>query len=140
MLCTARRPLCDGCPLREGCRARQEAPSAGWPRPERKSPAYRYEYSNRFYRGRVLAELREDSRAGGDGVAVRELGQRLGEDFAEGEARWLHAARESLCKDGLAKVSPASDAIGSPEVIVEGRAPYGAGPREPSLDARVSLP
>ena len=62
LVCTARSPRCEECPLREGCRARIEAASAGWPKPERKTPAYRYEDSNRYYRGRVLAELRGRAR------------------------------------------------------------------------------
>lgn len=144
LLCTARKPLCDDCPLRGGCRARLEASSAGWPRPERKGPAHRYEDSNRFYRGRVLAELREDSRAGGDGVTLRDLGRRVRLDFVEEDARWLHAAVESLYKDGLAKVSSASAANGAPGMVAEERAAYGTGSQEssgePSLDARMSLP
>jgi A/G-specific adenine glycosylase len=70
LLCTARNLRCDECPLREGCRARAESISTGWPRPERKSPAYRYEDSNRYYWGRVLAELREISHAGGEGIEL----------------------------------------------------------------------
>lgn len=145
LLCTARKPRCDYCPLHEGCLAHVESSSAGWPRLERKSSAYRYEDSNSFYRGRVLAELREDSCAGGDGVTLRELGRRVRQGFVEEDARWLHAAVESLRKDGLAKVSSASAANGAPGIVAEERAAYGteseATRREPpSLDARVSLP
>ena len=105
LICTARSPRCEECPLREGCRARSEATSAGWPKPERKTPAYRYEDSNRYYRGRVLAELREISHQGKESIALRELGRRVKPDFDERDPYWLHAAVESLCNDGLAKTA-----------------------------------
>lgn len=145
LVCTARRPLCEDCPLRGGCRARLEAASTGWPKSGRKGPAYRYEDSNRYYRGRVLAELREDSRAGGEGLALREICRRVKEDFDEGDARRLHAVVESLVRDGLARIWPAPGAKGAPMAVAEERAPYGTGPGEPTpgdqyLERRVSLP
>jgi A/G-specific adenine glycosylase len=138
LICTARKPSCDGCPLRDGCRARREVEAAGWPRPERKGRSDRYQDTNRFYRGRVLAELREDSRAGGGGIALRELGRRVKEEFDEGDAGWLHEAVESLCKDGLAEVWTLPEANGPAGMVAEERAPYGT--VEPSPEARVSLP
>jgi A/G-specific adenine glycosylase len=140
LLCTARNPRCDECPLREGCCARAESILSGWPRPERKSPAYRYEDSNRYYRGRVLAELREISHAGGEGIELRVLGRRIKQDFDERVSSWLHAAVESLCNDGLAKVSSGLEEENAPEMVAEERAPYGVGPEKPSLEQRVSLP
>jgi A/G-specific adenine glycosylase len=140
LLCTARSPHCDECPLRAGCRARAEATSVGWPRPERKSPAYRYEDSNRYYRGRVLAELREVSHASREGIELRELGRRIKQDFDEREPSWLHAAVESLRKDGLAKVSSGPRTAEAPEAVAEERAPYGADPEARSLEQKVSLP
>ncbi len=146
LICTARKPSCDDCPLREGCSARAETLSTGWPQPARKTPAFKYEDSNRYYRGRVLAELREDSCAGGGGLTLREIGRRVKPGFGGGDAPWLHAAVESLCKDGLARVSPAP---GMPEAVAEERAPYGSEREEPpegqpsgerSLEQKVSLP
>ncbi|MGH3144868.1 MAG: A/G-specific adenine glycosylase [Rubrobacter sp.] len=136
LLCTARKPLCGECPLREECSAHSGTLSTGWPQPERKEPVNKYEGSNRHYRGKVLAQLREDPRAGGEGITLRELGGRIRADFDEGDARWLQAAIESLCKDGLAKVS--SDPA-RPGIIAEERVPYGR-PKEPPLDGKVSLP
>ena len=137
LICTASSPRCDECSLREVCRARTEAASAGWPQPERKTPAYRYEDSNRYYRGRVLAELREVSQAGSEGIALRELGRRVKHDFDVRDPYWLHAAVESLCKDGLAKIASGPEA---PGMVAEERAPYGVGLEEQSLDQKVSLP
>jgi A/G-specific adenine glycosylase len=143
LICTARRPHCEDCPLREGCRARAEATSVGWPRPERKILSYKYEESNRYYRGRVLAELREASHSDGEGIAVRELGRRIKQDFDEQDPSWLLAAVESLRQDGLAKVLDAPTRREKPGIVAEGRTPYGAGSDEPpdlSLDQMVSLP
>jgi A/G-specific adenine glycosylase len=140
LLCTARRPRCDECPLREFCRARAEVATSGWPQPERKTPPFRYEDSNRYYRGRVLAELREISCAGTVGIDLRDLGRRIRPDFDETEPSWLHAAVESLCKDGLAKVSSVSRPADIPEAVAEEQSPYGVGPDERSLEQRVSLP
>ena len=99
---------------------------------------------------RVLAELREDSRAGGDGLALREIGRRVKQEFEDGDVPWLHAAVESLCKDGLAKVSPVPRTTGMPEAVAEERASYGTEHEESpeaqassgtrSLEQKVSLP
>jgi A/G-specific adenine glycosylase len=140
LVCTARVPRCDECPLREGCRARAEASESGWPRPEKKIPAYRYEDSNRYYRGRVLAELRKASHAGSEGIALRELGRRVKQDFDERDSHWLRVAVASLCADGLAKIESGP---GAPGIVAEDRASYGAGSEEsqsPSLDQTVGLP
>lgn len=143
LVCTARRPRCEACPLRPGCRARTEATSTGWPEPERTIPARRYEDTNRYYRGRVLAELREISHEGKEGIALRELGRRIRQDFDEGDPFWLHAAVESLCKDGLARVDSGPRAAGAPGMVAEERARYGTGTegsQSTSLDQTVSLP
>ena len=143
LVCTARRPRCTECPLRQGCRARAQATSTGWPKPERKTPARRYEDTNRYYRGRVLAELREISHEGKEGIALRELGRRVRQDFDEGDPYWLHVAVESLCKDGLAQVDSGPEAAGARGMVAEERAQYGAGSeasQSPSLDQAVSLP
>jgi Iron-sulfur binding domain of endonuclease III len=140
LLCTARRPRCDECPLREFCRARAEVASSGWPQRESKTPSFRYEDSNRYYRGRVLAELREISYAGTEVIDLRELGRRVRPDFDERETSWLHVAVESLCKDGLVKISSRSGTAVMPEAVAEGPSTYGVGPAKRSLEQRVSLP
>ena len=116
-LCTARRPACGTCPLQTRCRAYPaivaaitEQPRSSTPR----GPAYRYEDSNRYYRGRVLAHLRDaslDERAE-DGIALQELGSQVRDGFTEGDVPWLYGVVESLRKDGLAVAEerPAYDA------------------------------
>ena len=59
--CTARRPLCETCPLQNSCDAHPEILEAlaGVPRAAKREGAARYEDSNRYLRGRVLAVLRK---------------------------------------------------------------------------------
>jgi A/G-specific adenine glycosylase len=143
LVCTSRKPRCEECPLGDDCRARTEASAGGWPKPERKAAAHRYEETNRFFRGKVLAELRRVSHAGSGGIALRELGRRVGQDFDEKDPSWLFVAVESLCRDGLAKVSDEPTRAKTPGMVEEERAPYGGGSEEaPSflLDRVVSLP
>ncbi|RAU93537.1 A/G-specific adenine glycosylase [Mycolicibacter senuensis] len=57
LVCTARKPLCDSCPLREHCRWRLAgSPSAHGPR----RPAQRYAGTDRQVRGRLLDVLRDN--------------------------------------------------------------------------------
>jgi len=143
LLCTARKPRCEECPLREGCRARTEASEAGWPKPERKAADFRYEESNRYLRGRVLAELRRVSHVGSKGIALRQLGRRISQDFDERDPFRLLLAVESLRRDGLATVMDGRVRSGATGMVAEEHAPYGAGPEglpAYALDRVVSLP
>ncbi|QIN79234.1 A/G-specific adenine glycosylase [Rubrobacter marinus] len=122
--CTARRPLCDECPVADGCRARGdilEALSAS-PRAAKK-PVYRYKGSNRYYRGRALAKLRE---APEEGVTLRDLGAALRDGFTEADLPWVEGVARSLEKDGLAVLDGAKPAPGTPDIVAEERPAYGA--------------
>jgi hypothetical protein len=91
----------------------------------------------------VLAELRRVSHAGSEGIALRELGRRVSQDFDEGDPFRLLVAVESLRRDGLAAVLDGPTRPEAPETVAEERAPYGAGSEELpalSLDLMVSLP
>jgi A/G-specific adenine glycosylase len=98
--CKARKPLCESCPVVALCAARPAIAQAlaGRPRAARATP--KYEGSNRYYRGRVLAVLRE---APPKGVTLRELGEVLREGFGAADLPWLRGVVESLRKDGLAE-------------------------------------
>ena len=146
LLCTARKPLCESCPLSNLCVARHTILGhlANLPRAEK--PAYRYKDSNRYYRGRVLAALRE---APEEGVPLRELGKGLREGFGEEDLPWLRNVIQSLEKDGLAVIEGKHPV--RPEVVAEERPAYGtsaaaekqAGAAEAGVktsDARVRLP
>lgn len=104
--CTARRPRCTSCPVQLYCAAYPEIETI--PAEQRKRtgdapPPSRYEESNRYLRGRVLARLREhpaESEQGG--VALSELGLQLRPGFSEEDLPWLVDVIDSLRKDGLA--------------------------------------
>jgi A/G-specific adenine glycosylase len=131
-LCTARRPACSICPLQSRCRAFPAIQTAIANRPPATAvnPAYRYEDSNRFLRGRVLARLRDASLGEGadDGIAIKDLGGQIRDDFGDGDVPWLYRVIESLQKDGLA--------------VAEERPVYDAGsePEPDRLEVRVKLP
>ena len=129
--CTARKPLCESCPLSDLCVAGPAIRTslAGLPRGGR--VAGRYEDSNRYYRGRVLAVLRE---ALGEGIPLRELGENVREGFSERDLPWLYGVVESLEKDGLARLWSATDDL---QTVAEERAAYGADRPEGSTHAPV---
>ena len=131
--CTARRPACTGCPVQTHCRAFPAIQTALLTqravRPASK-PAYRYEDSNRFYRGRVLARLRDHSLTAdaAHGVPLDMLGTQIRADFAASDVPWLSTVVASLAKDGLA--------------VAEERPAYDAGADADAeqIEVRVRLP
>ncbi|CAA9544527.1 MAG: hypothetical protein AVDCRST_MAG19-326, partial [uncultured Thermomicrobiales bacterium] len=92
-------------------------------------PPSRYEESNRYLRGRVLARLREHpAEAEQGGIALTELGSQLRPGFSEEDLPWLIGVVDSLRKDGLA--------------VAEERPVYRAGgqPEGDEFEVRVKLP
>jgi len=142
--CTARRPACEDCPLRDLCEARPRMRKAlaCVPRAAKDGPAPKYRDTNIYLRGRVLARLREVSAPGG--VGLYELGRQLRGDATDVQPLRLKEVVESLERDGLARVTrPAerSEEAPSAGAVGEARAPYAAGPeREDPDEIRVSLP
>lgn len=106
-VCKPRNLDCATCPLREVCRsAGQFLTGKASPTAVRRTPPYRFEESNRFYRGRVLAMLRalpatEDVAAE---IGLDELGRSVCADFDEEHLSWLRDVVGSLAKDGLAAI------------------------------------
>jgi A/G-specific adenine glycosylase len=94
LVCTARNPRCEACPLADTC-AWLAAGRPAAAQPSRRPP--RYEGSDRQARGAILAALRN-----ADGPLPIEAVQAVWRDPAQG-AR----ARESLERDGLLTVSDA---------------------------------
>lgn len=141
--CTARRPACAECPLRDLCKARPKMHKAlaALPRAQKPARPPRYEDTNRYLRGKVLARLREEANPGG--LPLPELARLLRENATDVEPVRLKAVVESLERDGLARVMDASE---RPEhrpadAVAEERAPYSTGPeREGAGEIRVSLP
>lgn len=142
--CTARRPLCEACPVAVSCRAHPMMPEvlATVPRAPRREPGARYEDSNRYLRGRVLAQLREAGSASG-----QELWDRLSRTGVKVDPSRLRAAVKSLEVDGLARATlaedPCASSLASKPVgaVAEQRAAYGvvAG-AETLAEIRVTLP
>lgn len=97
--CTARKPACVVCPLQSRCSAYPEIQTrlATFPmgvRLKRESP---YSGSNRFYRGRVIAALRDHQ-----GINLGSLGPLVRDDFSESDLPWLYEVVQGLNRDGLA--------------------------------------
>ena len=116
--CTARKPLCESCPLSYLCAARPTIWGALTSLPRAAKSNYRYEGSNRYYRGRVLAVLRETSE---ESIPLQELGTILHEDFGRKDLPRLYHVVESLERDGLVKITFTEDC---PRAVAEERAAY----------------
>ena len=103
--CTARRPACEGCPLHDHCKARPKMARAlaAAPRAKRNGAGPRYDETNIYLRGRVLARLRE---APAPGVTLPDLARQIGGD-TDVEPRRLSEVVEGLERDGLARVAEA---------------------------------
>ena len=106
--CTARRPACVTCPLQAECRAfptiqaalgaaRRGPGEQGRPRQES------FTGSSRYYRGRVIAALRDLDE--GETLDLVSLGPRVRPDFQQEHLDWLRGVVEGLRRDGLAEVA-----------------------------------
>lgn len=132
--CTARRPACVVCPVQRHCRAFPAIQSAigELPRGPRAKPEAPFAGSNRYYRGRVVAALRELA-ADDAGIDLRTLGPRVRVGFGDEDVPWLYDVVRGLARDGLAlaaEESPSYDAgTTSPDE-----------PRTDPPDLRVRLP
>jgi A/G-specific adenine glycosylase len=113
--CTARRPACIICPLRDECAAYPTMQVALQLKSSRSSQAKTEPFAStaRFYRGRIVEALRalpDDEPAG---IPLPELGVRVREGFTTENLPWLRELVDGLQRDGLALVaedSPAYDA------------------------------
>jgi A/G-specific adenine glycosylase len=119
-ICTAAKPACWRCPLRQFCtayRERQNADSAlfseaSYLEQPRKAQATRrvterreqpFVGSNRFFRGRVVAALR--TLPEGASMSLSMLGPQVKDDYSEADREWLEAIVMGLVRDGLAQRS-----------------------------------
>jgi A/G-specific adenine glycosylase len=141
--CTARRTACEGCPLHDHSKARPKIHKAlaGLPRAEKDSSGQKYEDTNRYLRGRVLARLREEANPGG--LPLPELARLLRENATDVEPVRLKAVVEGLERDGLARVTDASERPehGPDDAVAEERTPYPTGTEQGDLsEIQVSLP
>ncbi len=127
--CTARRPACVVCPLQTNCLAfpfiqtelrdrRQQAT---------RRPEAPFESTSRYFRGRVVAVLRDAAWSDPRGIALEELGPRVRDGFSTADLPWLRSLVDGLQRDGLA-------------VIAEETPLYDAGGNDVQADTRVRLP
>jgi A/G-specific adenine glycosylase len=113
--CTARRPACIICPLRDECAAyptMQVALQLKSSRPTR-AKTEPFESTTRFYRGRIVEALRALPEDEPEGIPLPELGLRVREGFTPENLPWLRELVDGLQRDGLALVaedSPSYDA------------------------------
>ena len=105
--CTARRPACIVCPLRDECAAYPTMQVAL----QRKSSNFRqarsepFESTSRFYRGRIVEALRALPANEHAGIPLTELGPRVREGFTSENLPWLRDLVDGLQRDGLALVA-----------------------------------
>jgi A/G-specific adenine glycosylase len=119
LVCTAARPLCWRCPLRENCRAyaawrqadetlfvAEQQPATHGSRPARRvaeRAAQPFVGSQRYYRGRLVAQLR--ALPPGEHIALEHLGPQIKDDFSpDTDLDWLHSLVAGLVRDGLAEM------------------------------------
>ena len=113
--CTARRPACIICPLRDECAAYPTMQVALQLKSARSSRAKAepFESTTRFYRGRIVEALRALPEDEPEGIPLPELGLRVREGFTSENMPWLRDLVDGLQRDGLALVaedSPSYDA------------------------------
>jgi A/G-specific adenine glycosylase len=113
--CTARRPACIICPLRDECAAYPTMQVALQLKSTRSNQAKTepFESSTRFYRGRIVEALRALPEDEPEGIPLPELGLRVRDGFTSENMPWLRELVDGLQRDGLALVaedSPSYDA------------------------------
>lgn len=112
--CTARAPKCGTCPLAAHCAAyptMMETEADAKPRTAA-DKRFAFAGSNRYYRGRILAALREHDAASADGIPLSTLGARVKPDYADGDRPWLYGVVAGLAKDGLAAIAEETPGYG----------------------------
>jgi A/G-specific adenine glycosylase len=105
--CTARRPACIVCPLRDECAAyptMQVALQLKSSRPSH-TKSEPFESTTRFYRGRIVETLRALPEDEPEGIPLDELGLRVREGFTSDNLPWLRELVDGLRRDGLALVA-----------------------------------
>ncbi len=124
--CTARKPACSVCPVQAHCRAFPAILTAIQEHSAtfRARDATPFAGSSRWYRGRILAALRDAPPD--QGLTLADIGQQVREGFTDADLPWLQELVSGLARDGLA-------------IIAEEPAHYDTTPSDPSR-RRVRLP
>ena len=99
-ICTARRPVCEVCPVAESCASGPTLSHAGVPLRKRIHPRNRL--PDRIYRGRIVEVLRSKNGAGSLTVAF--LKKRVAGSAGRSSLAWFASLLSGLEKDGLIRV------------------------------------
>ena len=146
-VCTARKPTCLVCPLRDCCLA---APAIGTALAEQQrvrrhaardgaARATPFTSTTRYYRGQTLRVL--GTLASGDNIALDDLGPQVKPGYTTAERPWLHDLVSQLARDGLVALHAASSVSGQSTAVREVPAAYIVTEDTDKLAAlRVSLP
>jgi A/G-specific adenine glycosylase len=127
--CTARRPACIICPLRDECAAYPTMQVALHVKSSRTRQvrAQPFESTTRYYRGRIVEALRALPADEPAGIPLTDLGARVREGFTSENLPWLRELVDGLQRDGLA-------------LVAEDSPPYDADHDNPATGPRVRLP
>jgi A/G-specific adenine glycosylase len=127
--CTARRPACIICPLRDDCAAYPTMQVALQRKSSRtlQAKSEPFESTSRFYRGRIVEALRALPADEATGIRLAELGPRVREGFTSDDLPWLRDLIDGLERDGLA-------------LVAEDSPSYDAEHERPEAGPRVRLP
>ncbi|HEU0165808.1 MAG TPA: A/G-specific adenine glycosylase, partial [Thermomicrobiales bacterium] len=119
--CTARKPLCIVCPLRDACVAAPtiQTAIATLPKGARKKKEGPFKESNRYFRGRVIDILRDRDRAH-RGVPLAEIGPEVRPEFQDADLPWLFEVVRGLERDGLAMVAEDEPSYDASSLAAEG--------------------
>ena len=144
-ICTARKPACLVCPLRDRCRAapliatalaaqqgeRRRAAASG------AAKATPFTSTNRFFRGQTLRAL--GALPAGAALDLATLGPQVKDGYTDADRDWLYTLVAALHRDGLVLVRPAPSA---PTSLRETPTPYQTTAEESGdlTAVRVSLP
>lgn len=116
-ICKARNPRCHACPISPYCHAKPSFETPGGltkPNPISRNRPVSFRGSSRYYRGRIVALLRDTAPA--KGINAEDLGGRLRQDYSQSTFPWLLSLLEGLERDGLVylKRKPSKVIVGLP--------------------------
>ncbi len=137
--CTARKPLCLICPVQQQCAAFPEIQSAlAITAKQPKGKAVPFEQTNRYFRGRIMDELRAHE---GEGVVLADMGPAVKTAFEDADYPWLLELIEALAGDGLLVIELPAPRQTTPSSEVRGVAEeVGSYDATPIEMIRVRLP
>ena len=101
-ICTARRPLCGECPVKNICRSAFLFSGERTPRRRAKREPSHDGIPNRVYRGRIVEVLRHVNGRGS--IRLHDLGEKIKTPFRRSEEAWLRSLLVDLQHDGLVRM------------------------------------